>query len=230
MPFWALVSAQASNPAASRREVRREAYESARPDVQALVPAGARRVLDLGCASGALGAAIRQRQGAEVVGIEIDPDYARDAERRLDRVICADVGTALAAGAGLGRFDCVIAADVLEHLVDPWRTLRDAVALLEPGGSAVVSLPNVRYLLTFWRLLRGGRWPRDPAGPFDATHLRWFTPLDMRELLEQAGLTVVRAEPNWFFRGRVLTLARALRRTPLTEFLAGQYVLLGRRP
>jgi methionine biosynthesis protein MetW len=219
-----------SHAGEGRREVRRDAYESPRPDVQALVPAGARHILDLGCASGELGAALKRRQGAAVVGIEIDPDYARDAEGRLDRVICADVETALAGGDGLGPFDCVIAADVLEHLVDPWTALRRAVALLEPGGTAVVSLPNVRYVLTFWRLIRDGRWPREPAGPYDATHLRWFTPLDARELLEQAGLTVERVEPKYFFHGRVLTLARLLGRTKLAEFLAGQYVLQGRRP
>jgi methionine biosynthesis protein MetW len=220
------VNAQTSH----RREVRRDAYESAREDVQALVPASARRILDLGCASGALGAALKRRQGAEVVGVEIDPAYARDAEQRLDRVVCADLDAALAEGASLGRFDCVVAADVLEHLVDPWSTLRRAVELLEPGGAAVVSLPNVRYVLTFWRVLRGGRWPRDPAGPFDATHLRWFTPLDARELLEQAGLTVERVQPNYFFTGRALAVVRLLGRMRLAEFLAGQYVLLGRRP
>jgi methionine biosynthesis protein MetW len=225
------VTAQASHETGGRRDVRRDAYESARPDVQALVPATARRILDLGCASGELGAALKRRQGADVIGVEIDRAYARDAEQRLDRVICAGVETALADGASLGRFDCVIAADVLEHLVDPWDALRRAAALLEPGGAAVVSLPNVRYVLTYWRLIRGGRWPREPAGPFDATHLRWFTPLDARELLEQAGLVVEREQPRYFFRGRALAAAQLAGRSRLAaEFLAGQYLLLGRRP
>jgi len=206
-------------------------YESARPDVQSLVPASARAILDLGCSNGALGAALKARQGATVLGVELGEEYAREAATRLDRVIVADA-EAFAAGAAPPEapFDCLIAADVLEHLVDPWAVLRRAVGLLEPGGAAVVSLPNVRYLLTFWRLIHDGRWPREPAGPFDATHLRWFTPLDARELLEQAGLTVERAEPRYFFSGRVLTVARLLGRTRLVEFLAGQYVLLGRRP
>jgi methionine biosynthesis protein MetW len=208
--------------------VRRDAYESPRPDVQRLVPQHARRIIDLGCASGELGAALKRRQGAEVVGIEIDPAYALDAESRLDRVICADVQRALADDS-LGTFDCIIAADVLEHLVDPWETLGRAVDRLQPGGTAIVSLPNVRYILTFWRLIRDGRWPREPAGPYDATHLRWFTPLDARELLEQAGLTVERVEPRYFFQGPVLTLVRMLGRTRLAEFLAGQYILIGRR-
>src|SRR3954471_3442215 len=46
------------------------AYTGARPEVQALVPRSARRVLDLGCASGALGAGLKARQDVVVVGVE----------------------------------------------------------------------------------------------------------------------------------------------------------------
>ncbi len=217
-----------SIPAETERAARRDAYESARPEVQALVPAGTRRILDLGCASGELGAALKQRLGAEVVGVELGEDYARDAAARLDRVAQGDIDTVLAEQ-DLGRFDCLIAADVLEHLVDPWATLRRAGELVEAGGTVIVSLPNVRYLLTYYRLIVQGRWPREPAGFFDATHLRWFTPLDARELIEQAGFTVDATVPRYFFHGRALQLVRLAGRAGLAPFLAGQYVLRGRR-
>jgi methionine biosynthesis protein MetW len=204
--------------------------------VQALVPRDARRILDLGCASGALGAALKARQPAEVVGIEVEAAYAKDAEGRLDRVLIADVETLAAHAdleAELGRFDCLVAADVLEHLVDPWKTLRAFAALLSPGGHAVVSLPNVRYWETFWQLGRRGTWPRRVEGIFDRTHLRWFTLADARALCEQAGLRVeeveslVRLRPH---RGRGDGLARAVRRAPLLgPLLTFQYVLGARK-
>lgn len=157
------------------------------------MPAGARRILDAGCSSGMLGAALKARGDVEVVGIEADPTYAAGARDRLDRVVVADLEE-LAAQAGLerelGRFDCVIAADVLEHLVHPERVLGALAGLLEPGGRAVVSLPNVRYWETFWQLGRHGRWPRRSLGLFDRTHLRWFTLADAHDLLAQAGLAV----------------------------------------
>lgn len=209
------------------REMRQGGYETARPEVQAMVPRTARRILDLGCASGALGGALKQRQGAEVVGVELDPGYARDAEQRLDRVICADVVAGL--DEDLGTFDCVIAADVLEHLVDPWAALRRAADLLEPGGTAVVSLPNVRYWETFLQLGVRGRWPRESAGLFDATHLRWFTLADARALLEGAGLGVAEVEGRLWFEGWQLRVVEQLARTPLRPFLYGQYVLRGVR-
>jgi methionine biosynthesis protein MetW len=165
------------------------AYDNPRPDVQALVPATVRRVLDVGCATGRLGGAIRDRTGAEVIGVELDPDLARQAEGRLDAVVREDAAH-LAGRGDLGRFDCVICADVLEHLVEPEAALRGAVAHLDPGGTVIVSLPNVRYWETFWQLAVRGRWPRRSIGLFDRTHVRWFTLADAVDLLDAAGLEV----------------------------------------
>jgi cyclopropane fatty-acyl-phospholipid synthase-like methyltransferase len=174
------------------RAARAAAYERARPEILAHVPRGATRVLDLGCATGTTGGALKARQAVEVVGVEREPAYATEAETRLDRVITADVEALDAAQ--LGRFDALIAADILEHLVDPWTVLKRYAQLLHPGGSAVVSLPNVAHWSTHAYLLRGS-WPRKPEGIFDATHLRWFTLKDAQQLHVQAGLrphTVVR--------------------------------------
>lgn len=216
---------------AGLREDRRLAYESARPDVQAVVPRDAKRILDLGCASGALGGALKHRQGAHVVGVELMPEYARDAEEHLDRVVCADVAAAVA-GAGLGRFDCVICADVLEHLQDPWAVLRQVVdELLDPGGTIVVSVPNVRSWETIRDLIVKGRWPRRPAGLFDATHLRWFALADARELLESSGLRIVAVHPKvWQYARWQQPVVDLLVRTPLAPFFHGQYVLVGVKP
>ena len=212
------------------RERRVWGYETARPDVQAHVPEDARRVLDLGCSSGALGAALKARGDAVVVGVELDPDYADAARRRLDRVVTSDVGTFLRGPAPEeAPFDCLIAADILEHLVDPWAALRDAASLVRPGGTVVVSLPNVLHWGGLLRLARGRRWPRDDSGPFDRTHLRWFARTDVVELLEQAGVDVVRVEPRYWTEGWRLKTYHALARTPLKDFLPVQHVASGVR-
>lgn len=216
------------------RARRAWAYENPRPEVQALVPRRARRILDLGCSSGALGAAIKERQEAEVVGVEIDSGYAATAAERLDRVLVGDLDQlALALPTELGRFDCLIAADVLEHLRDPWAVLATFARLLDTGGAAVVSLPNVRYWDTFRALAVRGTWPRHDEGIFDRTHLRWFTLKDARELLAQAGLEVVEVAPQYRLRPsnwRSGRQAERFARTPLAPFLVFQYVLRGVRP
>jgi methionine biosynthesis protein MetW len=199
------------------RAARAAAYERARPEILEHVPRTAKRVLDLGCATGTTGAALKQRQAVEVVGIELEPDYAREAATRLDDVLTADAETAEPSG----RFDVLIAADILEHLKDPWSTLRRYAALLEPGATVIVSLPNVGHWSTYAHHARGS-WPRRPEGIFDATHLRWFTLRDANELLRQAGLephTVVRR--GWLYtRGsRLDALAPPLLRIPAVRTL-----------
>jgi methionine biosynthesis protein MetW len=216
--------------AAELRRTRVWAYENPRPDVQELVPMEASRILDLGCSSGRLGAALKSRQQAEVVGIELDPEYAREASSRLDEVVVASLEDDSTAADRLGEFDCLIAADVLEHLRDPWSTLSRFTELLRPGGTAVVSLPNVRYWETFWLLARYGVWPLRDEGLFDRDHLRWFTLTDAQALLSQAGLEVTRVVPRYRLRpSRPETerQARVLHGTPLAPFFTFQYVLTG---
>src|SRR5919206_5097800 len=69
------------------RAARAAAYESERREIVDLVPARARRVLDLGCSTGWLAAALKQRGDVEVVGIEREPAYAAEARTHCDRVI-----------------------------------------------------------------------------------------------------------------------------------------------
>jgi len=209
-------------------DVLAAAYENPRPELQVRVPTTARRILDLGCASGALGASLKARQACTVVGVERDEAYAARARGRLDEVLVGDLEVLHLKQ--LGRFDCVVAGDVLEHLVDPWRVLGQAADLLDAGGTVVVSLPNVRYWETFWQLGIKGTWPKRSLGIFDRTHLRWFTLRDAYDLLDGAGCDVVhvdrllRARPA----GAPLT-SSLLARLPGRTLLTFQHVLTGVR-
>jgi trans-aconitate methyltransferase len=200
------------------RAARAAAYERARTEILVHVPATARRVLDLGCATGTTGAALKQRQDAHVTGIELEPEYAQEARGRLDEVITGDVATP---PPHLERFDALIAADILEHLPDPWSTLKAYTAHLEPNATVIVSLPNVGHWSVYAALARG-RWPRKPEGIFDATHLRWFTRKDALELLSSAGL-----QPHTVVRRRwVLTRGSRLDRyAPDLNLLTFQHVI-----
>ena len=201
-------------------------YETARPDVQRHVPRTARRILELGCSRGALGAALKQRQDVCVVGVEPSAQAAAEAATRLDRVVARGVEAFLDdAPPPEAPFDCLIAADVLEHLVDPWSVLARSAGLLAPGATVVVSLPNVAYWRGLVRLVRSGSWPLDAEGVFDRTHLRWFTHDDALELLRQAGLRVVDVEPRYWVSGPSLLWRQALAKTSLHRFLAPQYVI-----
>ena len=200
-------------------------YVQARPEVAALVPPECRRVLEVGCGAGELGRLLTQR-GHTVAGVELVPEAADAARRHLDHVVTADVETDDLPFTP-GSFDAVIFADVLEHLIDPWRVLRDAAELLSPGGRMIASIPNVQNLDVVWRLLRG-RWDYRERGILDRGHLRFFTLHGIHGLFEQAGLTVERVgyryRRSWLRESiSFLTAGRG------RMFFARQYLVVGRK-
>jgi 2-polyprenyl-3-methyl-5-hydroxy-6-metoxy-1,4-benzoquinol methylase len=208
-------------------------YVGPRDDILGLVPPVARRVLEVGCSVGVLGEAIKAKTGAYVVGVELSEEMAAHAEGRLDRVIRGDIETLLEAGAFRGeRFDVIVAADVLEHLRDPWGALAALATLAEPGGAVVASLPNVRHLDTIFHLLVKGTWPHRERGIHDRTHLRFFTRRDAMALFHGAGLEVERVDVHYRLREaphRVNRHAKWLALPGLREFLAFQYLVRARR-
>jgi SAM-dependent methyltransferase len=210
-----------------RGEATISSYTGAREDVAALVPPGVRRILDVGCSDGTLGASLRGR-GAEVWGIEYDAHFASVASARLDRVLQGDAAAIVRDLEGHDRFDVVVCADVLEHLPQPAETLGRVRRLLTPGGCCVVSLPNVRFYTTFIELGLRGRWPRRDRGVHDRTHLSWFTDRDARDMFAGAGFALETTRTNYRLadlpnhpRNRYADL---FARGPLRPFLAYQYL------
>lgn len=90
---------------------------------------------------------------------------------------------------GRGYFDCIILADVLEHLEDPLSTLRRLRGYLSPKGIVVASIPNVRYYGVI-NMLVEGRWKYEDSGILDRTHLRFFTRKEMESLFRDAGFEI----------------------------------------
>ena len=222
MARMALVRSGASVQQGDRPETY---YDQERPEVAALVPAHCRCVLEVGCGEGNLGRLLRRR-GHVVTGLELVPEAAARARNHLDRVVTADVELD-----GLpfpdASFDAVIFADVLEHLVDPWRVLRRAAQLLAPGGVVVASIPNVQNLDVIRRLLRG-RFDYRERGILDRGHLRFFTLHSIRELFAQAGLTLAhvghRYRRTWWRELLCLLTAGWAR-----AFFTRQYLVVGRQ-
>jgi SAM-dependent methyltransferase len=190
--------------------------------VAALVPPSCRRVLDVGCGAGHLGRLLKDR-GHHVTGVELVPEAAAEAGRCLDAVVTADVESGLPFPPG--SFDAVVFADLLEHLVDPWRVLREAAGLLTPGGVVVASVPNVQNLDVLRRLARG-RWDYRGRGVLDRGHLRFFTLRTVRDLFAQAGLAVTHVGHHYrrsLFREAVCLLTAGRARA----FFTRQYLVVG---
>ncbi len=164
-------------------------YGSIRTDLVELVPEGARVILDVGCARGATGRAVRERLGMDVqlIGVELNPVMAAEARKAYDQVLEGDVAEVpLPTG-----IDVVIMGDVLEHMRRPDLVLRRLARHLAPGGVVVGSVPNAGHWSVVTALLRG-EFEYIPVGLNCISHVRCFTARSLEAMMEQAGLQVVR--------------------------------------
>jgi len=137
------------------------------------------RYLDVGCSTGFVVEAARDR-GWDAIGVDLNPsaiEYGRS--RGLD-LRAIDLETA---GFAAGSFDAVSLFDVLEHLIDPVRTLRACVRLLRPRGIVLLYVPNYDSAS---RLLMG----KDAHFIWPTHHLNYYTPITIGDLMNREGLEV----------------------------------------
>jgi SAM-dependent methyltransferase len=142
------------------------------PLFQAAVGRG-RRVLDLGCRSGAF--TRHFIDGNDVVGVDVD---------RAALAKAADLGIEPVLGNAEEplpfedeSFDAVVAGELLEHLRVPEAAVAEARRVLRPGGVLVGSVPNAFRIQSRLRFARGLPPEEDP------THLHMFSASDMHKLL-----------------------------------------------
>ena len=151
-------------------------------------------ILEIGCGQGATLAAARARGLAKrIVGVEIDAKSAAVARTVADEVHEGDVEK-IDLPFATDSFDALIAGEVLEHLIDPWSAMKKLVAFVKPGGRIYVGTPNVAHMSVL-RMLIANRWDYADSGRMDFTHLRWFTPATLRELVDAAGCRTTWVRP-----------------------------------
>ena len=146
-----------------------------------------KRVLDAGCFCGGSGRWLKQRlPDCKVTGIEMLDEAAAIAAQAYDSVRTGALEQMDFAAQGLrpGSGDAIIAADVLEHIYNPWQALQGLKPLWPPADAIYVSLPNVRNLNVL-SVLAAGAWQYRGAGILDITHVRFFTLAQASGMLSQ---------------------------------------------
>ena len=172
-------------------------YIGQRDDIVQLIPNTVRRVLDVGCSVGVLGEAIKRKYPcASVDGIEYDQAMAMEAKKRLDKVWIGDAHEVLQLMED-GEYDCIIFADVLEHLRDPWGVLGACRSKIGHSGIIIASIPNVRHWSTIYSLVVKGYWPYRNRGIHDRTHLRFFARRNIEEMFRESGYSLVKIQNKY---------------------------------
>jgi len=138
------------------------------------------RILDVGCAEGkflwALDPARWRRTGVEFSATVVE--LVREKMPDLE-LIAGDIYNP---GLPAESFDVITFWHVLEHLPGPQRVLGRVAELLRPGGTAVISLPNLASLQAW--LFRQDWYPFDDV----PRHLYHFSPRPLERLILGAGL------------------------------------------
>jgi 2-polyprenyl-3-methyl-5-hydroxy-6-metoxy-1,4-benzoquinol methylase len=171
-------------------------YNEVRPEILALVVGTPESVCEIGCGTGALLAELHRRGVKQLRGIELRSDVAQLARARgfIDEVYVGDVESDRLELED-DAFDLVVASHVLEHLVDPWRTVTRVAKWIRPGGRFIGAVPNVRHARVLLPLLVSGTWRYENSGILDGTHLRFFTRKTLVDLIESSGLRLEAVVP-----------------------------------
>lgn len=188
------------------------------------------KVLDAGCSSGYFGQYLITEKGCEVWGVEpYEKDCLLAREKGYKKVINKTIESAFEdRDLAVEKFDYIIFADVLEHLVDPAVILNKVRTFLKSDGKIIISLPNVAHYSIRFSLLTGN-WNMQEFGILDRTHLHFYTLKTIKELLANANfkIDIVKPRgdlPRWFRKIGLESFGSFLLNC-FPEFWALQFVL-----
>lgn len=148
----------------------------------------AKKVLELGCASGAMSKVLFEHYDCSIFAIELNKKFGAQAVPYCKNIGFLDIETAnWSKELGDERFDVIIAADVLEHLRDPVQCLVSLKEYLAPEGYFVISIPNIGYNGILAELFYNDFQYRK-VGLLDETHLRFWGLKGLKQLAADSRL------------------------------------------
>jgi SAM-dependent methyltransferase len=152
-----------------------ERFEGTAQWLAAKVPPGA-RVLDAGCAAGALIAYLQAEGFEHIVGLDPSPGAVRIVRRRCG--VEAIAGSLFDPPVDLGTFDLVILSHVMEHLREVRTAVEGLRRMTNLGGLVYVEVPDATGYAD--RLVA-------PFHDFNTEHINHFSERLLRSLFQAAG-------------------------------------------
>jgi len=154
-----------------------------------------RRVLEIGAGPGSVTKLLKNPSNCRVTAIELDGQAIEKLMPFCEKVYQQDLNDPawVEVVSADGKFDVVVAADVLEHLYDPWTTLRSMRTALVENGCMVISLPHIGHNAVLSCLLNAD-FEYQEWGLLDKTHIRFFGINNIQTLFKSTGLKIVQAE------------------------------------
>lgn len=153
-----------------------------------------KRVLELGSGPGSMTRLLTGNQ-CRVTALELDQEAIKIVSQFCEKVHPCDLNDpewpSLLSGSG--KFDAIVAGDVLEHLYAPWAILESLHPFLKDEGQVIASLPNLGHNAIISSLLTGD-FDYQPWGLLDKTHIRFFTINSTQKLFNDAGFKIIEVD------------------------------------
>lgn len=167
------------------------ANETINADLMSLIPEGTRHIVDIGGAHADLARAYCEMSPDTVVS-GLDAESKGDAEALNSAGAVANGGIETMSEeqlAALASGDCWVLGNNIEKMRDPWATMKRLRAVVEPGASVLVCVPNAQHWSVQWQLISGNfRYDERQTLNERSTHL--FTRTTLIELFAQTGWEV----------------------------------------
>jgi 2-polyprenyl-3-methyl-5-hydroxy-6-metoxy-1,4-benzoquinol methylase len=149
-------------------------------------------ILDVGCNTGLLGK--HNFKKAIFDGIDINKQALIKAKPYYRHLLLADLS--LLKNINLkNKYDFIIFSDILEHLPRPDLTLIFFKKYLKPGGSIIISLPNIARFEIRLQLLFG-KFEYTQSGILNQDHLRYFTKKSATDFISKSGYRITKIIPT----------------------------------
>ena len=148
-----------------------------------------KRVFDLGCGNGSVGAHLSQ-QGWDVVGVDPSEEGIAQAKRTYPALNLSLSNAFDDLATVYGRFPIVYSLEVVEHVFYPRKYAATLFSLLEPGGMAIVSTPYHSYFKNLVLALTG-KMDQHFTALWDYGHIKFWSIATLSLLLRDAGFTEI---------------------------------------
>ena len=164
-----------------------------------LIPDALQSIIEIGSGSGVLAKAIKHRSPAtHYIGIELDPEYSKLSSRYCDLVLTDNIETPSEELRNyIQTTSAIVFSDVLEHLYNPWQTLKFLRSQISNECAIYVSIPNIQH----WSIIFGlisGNFNYTDSGLLDRTHIRFFTKNTIISMFNDCGFEVKSISPRIF--------------------------------
>lgn len=156
------------------------------------------KILDYGAGEGALSERLSD-EGYSVIAADIDEDNFRTSKAKFHKLnFDSDDQVNHFISTFNSSFDVVIGIEVIEHVEDQWRYVRQLNSLLKPGGLIIISTPNITSWLSRFMFLIRGRFHQFLDHDLEYGHINPISPWELNLIAKSVGFTEIQIRPGGY--------------------------------